>query len=138
MPGKPPASTNRPAAFVPPVPSTVSPPVHGGVLGMHGTAASQISMQVFGVGRGWPVPLTRIEPAATPPVMAGATGAAVVVALGVAVTLGVCVGVAVGVAVGVLVGVPVGVCVDVAVGVCVGVSVGVDVGVCVGVTVGVD
>src|SRR5512144_1673543 len=128
MPGMPPASTNRPAAFVPPVPSSVSAPVHGGVLGIDGTAARQISMQVFGVGRGWPVPLTRIEPAATPPVIAGATGAAVVVALGVAVALGVCVGVPVGVVLGVAVGVAVGVPVGVMLGVALGVAVGVLVG----------
>lgn len=90
MPGRPPESTNVPDAFVPPVPSTLSAPVHGGVLGMDGTAAMQISMQVFGVGRGAPVPFTRIEPVSTPPVITGAPGTGVM--LGVADK--VCVGVA--------------------------------------------
>jgi hypothetical protein len=126
MPGVPPASTNCPAGSVPPVPSTESVAVQGGVLGLEGTSARQIWMQVFGACRGSPVPVISVPPTSTPPVITGPPG--VGVGLTVAVALGVCVSVTVGVRVGVPVGVAVGVRVGVAVVVCVGVAVGVSVG----------
>src|SRR5215475_582325 len=110
MPGIPPLSTNCPAPFVPPVPSTVSAPVHGGVLGIDGSAAIQISMQVFGVGRGTPVPLMRPEPTSLPPVITGATGSGVAVCVGVAVSVAVDVVVLVAVCVAVRLAVAVALC----------------------------
>src|SRR5262249_36663854 len=92
------------------------------MLGMPGSAARQISMQVFGVGRGAPAPLTRLEPDVTPPVMMGPGGVGGLVGGRVFVAVAVSVTVAVAVAVAVSVAVPVSVAVAVTVAVAVGVG----------------
>jgi hypothetical protein len=111
-----------------PAPSTPPVPINTSLaLPQASPPQSKMLMQVFGLGFAIAVPVTMVEPATAPPVMAGATSG-----VGVRVNVAVAVGVVVAVLVVVPVGVIVGDCVAVGGGVLVPVGVAVLVVVLVG------